>query len=436
MLPKTVTRAALAAVLFLSQSAITAPNSDIQAAHKLLLLQQTSKSSAEQRKVVDSMMDFGLKVHGAHVHANKNLTTSPFSLSSAFGLVLNGAKNDTLVELTNALALEGLTPAQFNTGYSQLRASLKNISKDNKLSFGNAIFADTDFQVRAAYLKAVREGMGADARTVNFRKPAEAAADINGYIAKQTENLIQNMVNAAMVDGWRTALVNAGYYKGAWAFNFDVKATQEQANFDNGKENKLTVPMMHSYGKTYLYHRGDGFQMASLAYKNGDFAMDLIVPDQKDGQEVGVSLKKVEDQLTGANYRAWVAALSPRKVDVLALPRFETEYKQEMTEYFKAQMPLSFSNDAEFGLLSPEAIKLDKVIHATVLKVNEEGTEGAFATVIGGVRATSVQPTTRLIVRADHPFVMVIRHTASGTPIFVSTIWEPKPLARPAGAAR
>ena len=255
----------------------------------------------------------------------------------------------------------------------------------------------------------------------------EAAGLINGYIENQTQKMITKMVDPSQVDGWRVALVNAGYFKGAWDFKFDVKHTNETENFNTGRGIKQ-LPMMRQYEQTFLYYQGKGFQMATLAYKNADFAMDLIVPNE--AASVGDALEQVKAQFTGENYRQWIANSYPTKI-ILGLPRFEVAYKQDMSVYFKQTMPLAFSDVADFSLLSREPIKLDKVIHATVLKVNEEGTEGAFATVIGAIRATSIQVRQVPVVVANRPFMLVIRHTATGTPIFVSTVWDPKPLPRP-----
>jgi serpin B len=405
-------------------------SSDVAAANLLKRVQSTPLRSVEALAVSNAMVDFGLTVHAAQQRAQTNVTTSPFSLMSAFGLAVNGAQGSTLTQMQTALDLKGTTIEQLNTGYQSLRTDLAGISRDNVLSFGNAIFSDRDFVVRDAFRDTVQRNYGADAESVNFSDPAAAADQINSYVAKQTQDMIQKMVDASSVQGWRTALVNAGYFKGAWAFNFDVAHTVEDAKFESGRDEK-TVPLMYQYNRVYLYHQGDGFQMASLSYKNADFAMDVIVPDVRSGEDSIASLGRVQSQFTGPNYRSWIASSVPTSI-TLALPRFETDYKQDMSTYFQGVMPLAFSDGADFSLLSPEPIKLDKVIHATVLKVNEEGTEGAFATVVGGIRATSFPPRVSPKVIANHPFILVIRHAATGAPIFVSTVWDPKPLARSA----
>jgi len=415
--------------LFASDNPMRARGADRESAQLLQKIQNTAFGSASGKRIADSMADFGFELHKAFTSVGRDTTTSPFSLTSAFGLLANGAKSSTYDEVATGLKLKGMELSDFNQGYSDLTQSLKQIGKENVFSYGNAVFADLDFPVQDTYEARVKQFFGASGENVNFKKPQEAADKINEYVEGQTHQMIKNMVDASSVKDWRAALVNAGYYKGAWAFKFDAELTTEDADFQTATQLKK-VPMMRQYGKTFLYHAGNGFQMASLAYKNGDFAMDLIVPNQS--KDPVAALEAVEAQLTGSNYRQWIATSYPTAM-MLGLPRFETEFKQDVTRYFKKIMPLAFSDSANFSEFSPEPVKVDAVIHATKLKVNEEGTEGAFATVIGMERATTAirRPAPMPQVIADRPFLMIIRHTATGTPIFVSTVWDPKPLPKP-----
>jgi serpin B len=56
--------------------------------------------------------------------------------------------------------------------------------------------------------------------------------------------------------------------------------------------------------------------------------------------------------------------------------------------------------------------------------VTEEGTEAAASTAVG-MRTTSVAPEPPVLLRADHPFLFVIRDGRSGAVLFLGRLSKP-----------
>jgi serpin B len=354
-----------------------------------------------------------------------NTTISPFSIVSAFGLLVNGARGETEASILAGLQVNAMTRRSFDDGYRALTNSLRrSVGTKNTLSFANTLFVATDFRLRKAYTRAVTLYFRAAVEPVDFGEES-ATAHINDYIANHTGGMIKDLL-PPLPSETRSVLVNAGYFKGAWAIQFSPTQTNEEGRFSTGK-GTIPVPMMTQSDEVYLYYRGEDFRMATLAYKNGDFAFDLIVPDWQSGQDTEEALRKVQQELDGANYLKALKAEAPVKLAVLSLPRFEVEYRNEnLAADLAALMPGALSGD--FGDLSAEESRIGRVVHATKVKVNEEGTEGAFVTAITALRGLSEDPLRSVV--ADHPFLFVIRHTESGLPLFIGTVREPKGLPK------
>ena len=89
-------------------------------------------------------------------------------------------------------------------------------------------------------------------------------------------------------------------------------------------------------------------------------------------------------------------------------------------------MPLAFDSDeADFSGMGGEQgdISIGEVIHKTFIKVNERGTEAAAATGVIAVGSSREKPP---VIRADHPFLFVLRDRGSGAILFMGRVVDPR----------
>jgi serpin B len=107
----------------------------------------------------------------------------------------------------------------------------------------------------------------------------------------------------------------------------------------------------------------------------------------------------------------------------LYMPRFELEYYAELIDMLTALgMGIAFGGEADFSKMCSDCgIFISEVKHKTYVKVNEEGTEAAAVTSVGG--ATGVGD--EFHMRVDRPFVFAIRESHSGTILFIGKITDP-----------
>ena len=105
----------------------------------------------------------------------------------------------------------------------------------------------------------------------------------------------------------------------------------------------------------------------------------------------------------------------------LALPKFEQRKKYELSDIFKkAGMIELFADNANLSLISKRRdIKVSKIIHEVVVKVDKDGTEAAAVTAVVMTKAMAMRiekPPIEVIV--DHTFYYSIIYIPEQLPLF------------------
>ncbi len=85
-----------------------------------------------------------------------------------------------------------------------------------------------------------------------------------------------------------------------------------------------------------------------------------------------------------------------------------------------------FSSRADLSGLSPdERLFVDHVIHEAVLRIDEQGLEGAAATAVMIRPGRSPRPTDPVVVTVDRPFLLAVRHARSKAIYFLAQVARP-----------
>jgi len=399
---------------------------------------EEGKLPPRTRAVVTAMTDAGFALHRSLAEPNKNITTSPFSLFSALGLLENGAENgspaNTKEEIDKTMYLGSLSRDDLNAGYHDLSERVLPRNSENTLAWGNAVFTDHQFPVNPQYRERIKAAFQAHAESLPFSDPNSLKV-INKYFEDQTKGLLPPAFDSLPISG--AVLGNGGYFKGAWSFKFPLEGdveteqsgTDENGTFTLADGKTKTMPIMYHQNRTFPYLEGKGFRMASVSFKGGDFVMDMIVPEAKAGESPGEALRRVQSEMTAKNYQQWLGQMSPKELTVLGLPRFETESNLDLIPGLTPTMPSAFGQSANFSGLSTTQSKITKGVHMTKLKFDESGAEGAFFT--GFTMESFSLPMGKPAIVADRPFIAVIRNPRTNAVIFVTTQYNPTALPRP-----
>ena len=374
---------------------------------------------------------FAVDLYSQVRHTDGNLCLSPYSISSALQMTAAGAAGKTADQMLAVLhwtAPAGDMAVASSALTSQIlgpipTATQKQLQPDGEpwIAIANALFGQRGYSYKQPFLDLLAKQYAAPLQDVDFQtQPAQACDQINKWAADKTHDRIKDAVpTSAITPSTRLVLVDAIYFKAAWEHAFEKSATEDQPFFPAGKD-PLNVPMMQQK-HSFDYVENDSLQAVELPYK-GEFSMVVLLPRKRDG------LADLEKSLTSDGLNGWLKQLAPQTVE-LSLPKFRIEGEFDLNDTLsKMGMPDAFNpQTADFsGITSPDKLSIDHVIHKTFIAVDEAGTEAAAVTAVTmSLMAMRPEPNP-VVFRADHPFLFVLRHRATGAILFMGRVAEPK----------
>ena len=373
-----------------------------------------------QKEVIDSANKFAFDLFAPLITGSKgeeNIMISPFSISSALSMTLNGAAGDTYDAMIKALRIEGKTLGEINDTYLKLMTEMVPVDELVTLEIANSVWVEKRLNVKQKFITDLQTWYKAEARDIDVSDP-NAVKTVNNWIAKQTHDKIQNMLDH-LDPQLAMLLINAVYFNGKWRYRFNKDDTREEPFYISPGMPK-NVQMMHL--KENLKCLGiDNVTLADIPYGRGNYSMLVVLPDE------GFSTSDIATTLSSSIWSEWTELLKGNTHEAeLSMPGFKYEYKRLLNpDLVNLGMGIAFSDFADFSNISDEPLQINRVLHQTFIETNEEGTEAAAATVVE-ISTTSIgpEPETR-IIRLDRPFLYFIHEISTGTILFMGRVGDP-----------
>jgi serpin B len=392
-----------------------------------------------------------------------NIVFSPYSIGTAMAMVLTGARGQTEQQmagvLRHALARDAVADANAKVlailnGYDKTKAlpvcpdgmqlagprcEMQRSSDARcpprtpledarcfatperlpsaKVAIANAlVLTRRDAPVSSDFVSLVKDKFAAEL----FQDAG--LAEINDFVATKTEGRIERILGQ-LDESSAAVLLNAVYFKAAWASAFSKENTREEP-FSLTAAQRVSVPMMHKRVTVPLVAR-TGYRAVRLPYVVGALGMIIVLPDAVDG------IAKVSASIDATELAALFDALrmsEPKSVS-LALPRFKVTYKADLLSPLRsAGMTLAFDPmQANFsGMIGPAGgrLAIGQVVHRAIIEVQEEGTEAAAAT--AAVMVLTSAPSSQGTFRVDRPFLYYLVDDATGAILFQGRIVDPR----------
>ncbi|OBS80031.1 hypothetical protein A6R68_21765, partial [Neotoma lepida] len=344
---------------------------------------------------------------------SKNVCYSPVSISSALAMVLLGVKGDTAVQMSQILCLN--TKEDIHQGFQRLLSVLNKPDRKYLLRMANRIFAENTCELPPFYHSELEQ--------LSFVKaPEESRKHINTWVSKQTKGKIPELLSGGSVNSaTRLVLVNALYFKGKWNQPFHKYCTKEMPFKINQKEERPVQMMCQKHRFNLAYVNEVQAQVLVMPYEDMELSLVVLLPED------GVDLSKVENNLTFEKLTAWTKPDFMESTKVLvSLPKFKLQEDYDMKSVFQhlGMVDVFQEGKADLSGMSPEReLCLSKFVHKSVVEVNEEGSEGAAASVIISVDCSYTPPVPTFC--ADHPFLFFIRHNETNTLLFCGRFTSP-----------
>ncbi len=371
------------------------------------------------QKIAAADTDFGFRLLAllAPAKPRENVFFSPFSISQALDLTLNGAGGQTQQGIASTLGLKGLPLDKVNQANGLLLPSLENPDPQVQLSVANALWIQQGKSFNPKFQARCRQFYDADTTALNFGS-ANAAPTINGWVSQNTQGKISQIVSPSDLANANAVLTNAVYFHGKWATPFD-KASTRNGLFTHADGSQKTMPLMSHEGR-YSYLQTDTFQAVRLPYGKGRLAMYIFLPKSHSGLEAFLKTT------TAAQCEKWLPQMHTTELD-LRLPRFHADYSETLNDSLSHMgMAPAFDPTADFSPMGLRNSYISEVVHKATLDVDEEGTI-ATAVTAGMMPASIPTPAPPPIqMRVDHPFFCAIRDDATGTILFLGAIRDPQ----------
>lgn len=368
---------------------------------------------------LDSINDFTFRLldNVAAVHEG-NFAISPISVWNLYSLLAEGAAGSTYNELMLQLKL----PKDLRATQALHKAveAVFQPPKDVKLNRKAAMFADCSLEIHQEFCQSALS-YNTDIYVVDASNKTKLASDINYFICVATDGNVRNVISEESLENLKLLLVDGMYFKANWTYPFDPLKTKVEDFYDQQGRTIGSVNMMYQKAPhTVSYSRVIEAEIIDMSYGDTeDYSMLILLPAH------GSTVKKLLKKLSEKPYLEWMKHSSisedlPR-IDCY-VPRFKISSNLDLVQPLKYMGLYEIFDETNCQLpgVSASPLFVSKTVQKVELKVTEEGTKAAVATVVGLEDRILGQR-----VEVNRPFVYVIVDKKSNLVLFAGIYTEP-----------
>jgi len=391
--------------------------------------EEKPKGPSEREKLVAGITAFACDLYGELRKQEGNLFLSPFAVSTAGGMLTVGAAGKSEAELRKTFHFPERDTLLAT--WPKLRKRLgKAVGGGMTLRFANAACVEKTEPVTPAYQKTLADVFRLPWYPMDFRNdPDGSVRKINAWAARKTNQEGMDILRPGDIDREVTKLVllNASYFKGTWADAFPQRSTRPRTfHLDGERETKVAT--MRREVEQRIADR-ELLTVVPLAYRSSSIEMVLLVPKEIDG------LAKVEQELSAEKLTEWMVRDDGwRDVKLkLYLPKLAYESRFDLLAAISqlgVKDVLSTHTADLSPMFGPESLQvsdppfLAMFVHASGIRVFEEGTV-AWSKTAERIDWGGELPQKDLTIRADRPFLFLIRERKTGLVLYLGRVVDP-----------
>lgn len=360
---------------------------------------------------------FCLALHAAVAEPGENSCFSPYSVASALGLLSRGARGATADEIVSLLTRDPRGLKRLSTALLEAATLAEAPGREEPvLAVSNTLWAWDELPIEDEFRTELAAWPGGQVASAPFTTDPEGARrTINTDVSERTRGLIPELLPPGSVQADTVAsLVNALYLRTAWQHRFTDGETFP-ADF-HAPGGVRQVPTMHQT-KSLGYAAKDGWRVVGLPAAGGVQAV-VLLPDG--------DLAESEAALDDAALAGLLASVSMRQIK-LSMPKFSLDVASPLTSVLQGLgVRAVFTPGADLtGLTGDPRIRVSDILHQAVLKIDEQGLEGAAATAVMFRTMSMISGPEPLDVVVDRPFLLLVRHVDTGVVYFFARVVEP-----------
>lgn len=333
---------------------------------------------------------------------SNNIVFSPYSISQSLAMVYCGAEGNNRYQMQKVMGFDA-DAKKTNEFFGKTNKKLTILSDTVSLLISNQLLIQKDYTFLSDYLLQMKNKYQAKMFFVNFKSQIgikKAVCKVNKSVKKHTRGNIKQLINKSKVSELTKLIItNAIWFDAEWKYAFEKENTTNKT-FNNIDGTKTQLPMM--YQKTnFDYYENKTLKAIKIPYKGNKINMLIILPKEVDNFAIS------EKELCKKNISSIEKNMKLQKVE-LSIPKFNVSSGFELKKtLMQMGMVEAFNNKADFSLITGnKELKIDKVIHKTIIDVSEKGTEVAAATAVIMIRKSAF---VKNVFFADKPFIYIIK---------------------------
>jgi serine protease inhibitor len=374
------------------------------------------------QKVADMNNGLGwdLFLQMAKSSSDSNLLISPLSIHTAMSMALNAAESNTFEEMSEVMHCKGCDETDINEQNAKLRTLMEEQSGRASLTSANAFFFDEQrIAPKQDFLNTINAHYKAESLHYDFNLDS-AKDNINAWVKAKTNGKIDKIVeNIGPLD--LAFLINALHFKAGWLHGFEEDMTWD-GDFTRYDGSTVVVPFV-SGDRLTSFVQTDEFNMVDFQFTDSTYSMSFV--QSKSPQTLS------NDWIQQLSWEEIKTAWGQMKFEraFTSFPKLNLAYTAELKHPLTAlgMIQAFLPETAQFGrlgtaLIGP-GIYVTTIKHKAVLKVDENGAEGAAVTSIG-FGTTSAPPSFRF----DKPFVIILRHIPTNAMVFTGLVKDPSKI--------
>ncbi len=390
--------------------------------------QHDSKAQVIASETPDSILmlmaggvnSFGLDVFNNLDLSKPNLIFSPASVYTSLAMVYAGAQNLTLQQMSDVLNT-GNNPDYF-AGMKALQARIK--SEGPVIStLSNSLWIQDKYPFSDDYFLLVKNYFAKESlhHTDFINRSEQARKEINNWAFEKTNKKINGLIKeGAIGSATKLVLVNALYFSGGWADEFEAKHNNKDI-FTNEDGSEVETDFMNRKNASLLYMDNEVFSMCEIPYQGADYSFVIILPST-DADLIEI-LHLLDGQLL---IHAWNYARY--SLLNLSIPKFSVQSSFELSApLVQAGMKEAFSDQADFSEMTGEKdLKIGKVVHGCFIEIDEKGTEAAAATAVLMRETSAFRPEKPIDFIVNRPFLFFLKENSTQTILFMGKVGKIK----------
>lgn len=372
--------------------------------------QSSDKESGLSPENTSPLNNYSFDLYHQMKNEKENILLSPLSTYYALLMAYEGAEGKTKEEFEKVLDLQKESTQTMDSFLSALN------DKQQYYQISNAIWTDNNLVVKETYKKTLARNYSSGIMQTDFKNKETAVSVINGWITEKTNDKIREVINSSNIkDSTSIVIVNTLYLKGEWLNKFDKQKTKS-APFFTCAENQYNVNFMN-ITEHLPYFETDTYQFISKPYKDSHLSFCVILPKEIFG------INEIEKEMNAAFLKGILDSARSAQT-LLSLPKLKLESRFELSNALKKMgLKAAFSEQADFSSITKEMpITLNKIVHKTLIELDEEKTEAAAATAstfyVRGLPSYHV-------FKADHPFIFFVIDNRSTAILFMGKYSKP-----------